>query len=301
MPRRGVRVLVGVAIMAAGIGLWGMLSGAPAKETQPATADPGALPAVLADARLTLEARSVLSHDPKLSALNLGVRVHDGVAVLWGPVPTRELIPYALQKLREVKGLKEIQSELMLLPQGTLPIERPPPRPPPPLPPETDAQKRLPPTPGDLLAGGDRRQPIPGQTLSQPHGPGDVRPASTGPSSGPATIRLLPPTAVPETRAPAPEEPAAVLLPPRPARPRAVPPEPDASAVLLAPRPASAPVDLLAAVRQLQDEQSRFRKIDVVVQDRLIYLRGSGSDLLDLAARVRSLPGVEKVILVANP
>jgi hypothetical protein len=71
-------------------------------------------------------------------------------------------------------------------------------------------------------------------------------------------------------------------------------------AVLLPPRPVQPPAVLRAAVQRLQDEQGRFRNVEVLVQDRLVYLRGSPSELRDFAALVARLPGVERVVIVAG-
>src|SRR3954470_14031744 len=48
---------------------------------------PGALPpSVLRDVGLTVRARQALRRDKELAPLNLGVKVREGVATLWGPV-----------------------------------------------------------------------------------------------------------------------------------------------------------------------------------------------------------------------
>ena len=47
---------------------------------------------LIGDLRLTVLARRALQGDPALGRLNLGVRVRDGVATVWGPVPSDAVI-----------------------------------------------------------------------------------------------------------------------------------------------------------------------------------------------------------------
>ena len=69
-------------------------------------------PAAYHDLRHTMQARSALLADPVLAPLNLGVRVHNRVAVLWGPVPTAGLKERAELLLRKLPDLLEVRNEL---------------------------------------------------------------------------------------------------------------------------------------------------------------------------------------------
>lgn len=60
----------------------------------------------------THKVRKLLLEDEVLGSINLGVRVRDRVAYLWGPVPTPELALRAEQKLRECIEIKEIRNDL---------------------------------------------------------------------------------------------------------------------------------------------------------------------------------------------
>jgi hypothetical protein len=62
------------------------------------------------DLSLTVQARKLLLDDAQLTALNLGVKVSNRIAVLWGPVPSRELSLRAEQRLRGMFQLIEIRN-----------------------------------------------------------------------------------------------------------------------------------------------------------------------------------------------
>ncbi|HWY85766.1 MAG TPA: BON domain-containing protein [Gemmataceae bacterium] len=60
----------------------------------------------------TVQARKLLLDDPQLGPLNLGVRVADRSAVLWGPVPSQELSHRAERRLQTMFELIEIRNRL---------------------------------------------------------------------------------------------------------------------------------------------------------------------------------------------
>lgn len=62
----------------------------------------------------TLEARDVLCADAELRPLNLGVTVRDHIAVLWGPVPSRDLSLRAEIRLRSMLPLANVRNELVV-------------------------------------------------------------------------------------------------------------------------------------------------------------------------------------------
>jgi BON domain-containing protein len=73
----------------------------------------------------TVEARRALLQDRELAPLNLGVKVHNRVAVLWGPVPSAELAKKAVRLLSMMPELSEIVNELKVCPEFDKPA-RPP-------------------------------------------------------------------------------------------------------------------------------------------------------------------------------
>jgi hypothetical protein len=66
------------------------------------------------DLGLTIQARRAMLRDRDLGGLNLGVRVHNRVAILWGPVPTVELAFKAEVCLRELIELTEVRNQLFV-------------------------------------------------------------------------------------------------------------------------------------------------------------------------------------------
>src|SRR5262245_48975375 len=68
-------------------------------------------------ARTTM-ARKALADDPQLASLNLGVKVRDRVAILWGSVPSLELAERALKVVRELPVFRRVESELEIEPSG---------------------------------------------------------------------------------------------------------------------------------------------------------------------------------------
>lgn len=91
----------------------------------------------LRDVQTAILARQALQDDPLLAPHNLGVRVRDGVAVLWGPVPSKELAERATARLRKLPQLRGVRNELFLDPWGDLPVAITTPVRPPVQPPET--------------------------------------------------------------------------------------------------------------------------------------------------------------------
>lgn len=61
-----------------------------------------------ADWRDTQNARDALADDKYLLKFNLGVRVQNGVARLWGPVPDVNVAERAVERLRAVPGIRRI-------------------------------------------------------------------------------------------------------------------------------------------------------------------------------------------------
>jgi osmotically-inducible protein OsmY len=66
----------------------------------------------------TILARQALQDDPELAPLQLGVRVHNGVARLFGPVPSPALARRAVACLQALPALTGVRSELFPDPWG---------------------------------------------------------------------------------------------------------------------------------------------------------------------------------------
>ncbi len=122
----------------------------------PAAPAPGVAEAAARDLVLTIQARRALLLDRELAPLNLGVRVRNRVAILWGPVPSAELAFKAEVCLRGVVELLDIRNELFVTddvpdpPAGApTPMYLPPEAPPglPALPPERTPPPLPPPPP----------------------------------------------------------------------------------------------------------------------------------------------------------
>jgi hypothetical protein len=64
----------------------------------------------------TIRARKVLFEDEVLGPLNLGVKVRNRVAILWGPVPSAELAVRAEARLRGMIELIDVRNELLVIP-----------------------------------------------------------------------------------------------------------------------------------------------------------------------------------------
>jgi BON domain len=78
------------------------------------------------DIQLSVHARKALAEDSLLGPANLGVRVQDNVAVLWGPAPSEELKRRAVEIVKKVKGVYEVRDTEMYIAAPTAAIEAPP-------------------------------------------------------------------------------------------------------------------------------------------------------------------------------
>lgn len=68
----------------------------------------------------TLHARRAVWNDPALAELNLGVRVRDGVALLFGPVLSSQQAAEAVARVRLAPGVNDVIDELYILPANDL-------------------------------------------------------------------------------------------------------------------------------------------------------------------------------------
>jgi hypothetical protein len=74
------------------------------------------------DLRHTIAARRALFTDKELGPLNLGVKVHKRVAVLWGPVPTPAIARRAIDLLRKLPDLIDVRDDLKVEPDPNRPL-----------------------------------------------------------------------------------------------------------------------------------------------------------------------------------
>jgi hypothetical protein len=77
------------------------------------------------DIRQTARARQALMRDPALAPLNLGIRVRNRVATLWGPVPTAELGFRAERILRSLFEIAEVHNDLEVSGHAATPVVEP--------------------------------------------------------------------------------------------------------------------------------------------------------------------------------
>jgi osmotically-inducible protein OsmY len=87
------------------------------------------------DMQVLLRIRRALRTDDVLATHNVGVSVRDGVATLWGPLPSGDDIRRALTAVGDVRGVQSVRSELyvakeplppsFILPETTTPDRAP--------------------------------------------------------------------------------------------------------------------------------------------------------------------------------
>jgi hypothetical protein len=226
------------------------------------SAEPPAI-AVNADLRHELLARQALMREPLLAPLNLGVRVHNHVAVLWGPVPSPELAGRALDLLKQVPELIEVRNELHVQTAENATAAVPP----------------VPPPLRPLALQNGPRSPAPSTGILTGH-------SILFPQGSPS------PAAHPEWRPPDQE----AFAPAGPLLPAIVIPRPKAAETLEIDKGDW----LIEAVTQIQRSEPRFRQLRVEVRGRTVRLDGEAprwADVHDLAQRITRLAGVERLVL----
>lgn len=87
----------------------------------PAAAEP-----IPPDTLLAVQVRRAFQDDQPLSSLNIGVRVRQRIVTLWGSVPSAALARKVEQRARNVPGVREVRSELSVMPplgeEGPAPV-----------------------------------------------------------------------------------------------------------------------------------------------------------------------------------
>jgi hypothetical protein len=69
-----------------------------------------------ADTLLAVQVRRAFQDDTPLASFNLGVRVRQRIVTLWGSVPSVEIARKVEQRARQVPGVREVRSELTVVP-----------------------------------------------------------------------------------------------------------------------------------------------------------------------------------------
>jgi hypothetical protein len=220
------------------------------------------------DLQLTVQARRLLAQDPQLRPLNLGVKVQDGTATLWGGVPSAKLAGLAIDRLKTISSLERVRSELSIEPLPDLLAGAPPSLPPAHFAPLEDTTPRRKPS-GELMPRTAEHGPVPLRPSSEPRQPR----TDAAPGAG---VTLLPPFANERQGTPTTQGSSASLLPPR------------------------AEPSLANQVDRLRRADDRFKHIEVRIEGGAVTLAGAAyrqADLDDLAQAVSRLPGVERVIV----
>jgi hypothetical protein len=266
--------LVAVLLPPAGLLLWAAAAQPAAPPAPEASSAQGT-----ADVELAIRAHRAILKDGTLAAVNLGVSVHDGVATVWGPVTSAEQARQLLEKVRRVPGIRDVRSELSIVPRdGDAPAAPTPVPAGGPLPSEPAAVSKLPLSPGALTG----------------------RPSDNESAPAVTSVSLLPPTAAAGPSADTSRPPPASLGMPVPLPPGTPAASPGAAHSDATHAARAAPPDLPAALDGLRRGDERFRGIQWHVREGIVTLGGTvcrGEDLMAFAQAVSRLPGVERVVL----
>lgn len=228
-------------------------------------------PGATRDLQLTVEARRALARDPDLGPLNVGVNVRDGVATLWGPIPSDKLAARAIERVKTISALDRVRNELSVEPVLDLVAGTPSALPPAVFAPVEDAALRGRKPAGELLPRTLEHTPLPLRPSSDTRAVERNSEASSG-----AGAALLPPVVGERPTASPAQETGAKLLPPR------------------------AEPSLGKVIDRLRRSDDRYKHIEARIDGGIVTLSGAAyrqADMDDLANAVSQLPGVERVIL----
>jgi len=275
-----------------GLGLWAIITltmagasiTAPALAAPPGTSDPTLVPS-LHETRLAVQARNALVADPALAPLvdssQIGVRVRQNVATLFGSVPSQEIADKAIECLRGMQKLlvlADIRSELEIVV--------------PTLDPRTfkdkvDKEKKSLASPakptGELASLNGDTKPLAKKktTTVSPHV--DLK--------GPQGLRI---DDDPHPEIDPPKETVKLLPPVQPAR-EAVQEGP---ASILPPKPLPPQRSLYSQIEEMRKKDDRYAGIRVRVEAGKVYLAPSNAEnLFDFAEVISRLAGVTRVVV----
>lgn len=213
------------------------------------------------DVSLTVAVRKALTREERLATLGLGVTVSDGRVTVWGPVPSAELAALVEARVKALAGVKDVTSEVHVLPRDTADADRKP------------VAKTAGPEPVVL-------SPLPGLPLPV------LRVQRDEDRSPPAQ-----PIKLDAARRTAAKEPAPEILAPAVAR---------ADPTLVRPIANQPAVGLAAHVEAILVRNARYDGVNAAVQSGLVRLSGTleqWSDLWPLSDELSNLPGVTRVVV----
>jgi hypothetical protein len=218
------------------------------------------------DLKLTRQARQALARDVALAPLRLGVQVRQGVAVVWGDVPSDAVAQQAKDKLQAIDGIFDVRSELRPAKGAAREIAAA----------DLSVPVRVPPRlkvevakPDDQTGTIKKRGTVVGGEGKKASRPGTLPPVASRPlgeSKAERAVAVLPPTA-------------------RSGESKQEPP--------------SRKEPLEEAVAKAKASQSRFRGIPVVVRGDVVVItrRGDEEDVVALTQILRRVRGVSEVRL----
>jgi hypothetical protein len=240
------------------------------------------------DVLQTFEARKALLGDKDLGPLNLGVKVTNRVAVLWGPVPSGDLSRRAIALLTKMPGLIAVKNELEIDPDLAQP---------PLFLPETLPQESHLPVRGQAPFSASTSHiqlpkkvadPFPPQaTLTTMSGKRDAVPAPAAQAKKAAgkSANEFPPVVVPPTPIPGMPDHREIDIV-----------LPSLRIPVAEPQPVKSLEETIAALQK----ESRFAGIRVQLHNGIVTLTANADQtqtLYELARRVSALPGIERVIV----
>jgi hypothetical protein len=258
-PARSHRAIARLARVAACAGALLVTAAEPPAGTPPAAASRDAY----RDLQLSVHSRRALCDDATLAELNIGVRVRDGVATLWGPVPSADVIPKAVKLVEAVQGVFKVRTELYVV----------------------VPEKKV-----DTLLQ-DLEKPM----LSESASPNPVS-GSIGPLTGrDEKSSIAYPAAGPRSPLPGVELGGPVPLPAAATQP----PAPDHKEAPAAAPPPPRKEDLAAALLRVRGSDPRFRTLRAELRGATVVISGSderAGEVMAMARVVSRLPGVERVV-----
>jgi hypothetical protein len=246
--------------------------------------DPTSMPS-LHETRLVVQARSALIADPALAPLvnssQIGVRVRQNVATLYGSVPTKEIAEKAVDCLRNMQKLQiltDVHSELEIVAPILDPRE---------FKGQVEQKSKTPVQPtvprGELASRENNSKETPGKkTLTtSPHvdlkGAAGLRIGDDSPSDASHSnegVKLLPPVSLDGDAND--HSPVQIL------RPRTLPPQ----------------RSLYSQVEDLRKKDDRYSNIRIRVDGAVVYVSPSNAEnLFDFAEVVSHIAGVSRVIV----
>ncbi len=140
------------------------------------------------DIQLSVHARKALADDPDLGPLNLGVRVQDNTAFLWGPAPSEALKRRAVDIVKKVKGVFSVKDADVYIAAPTVAVETAEATPPGPPEAPTHTEAASPPESVAALTARPAAEASPPEVVLRaplpPEGAGPARTVSAAPPDG---------------------------------------------------------------------------------------------------------------------